>query len=69
MKAINEITTTLRISEEKYTEFKEYAKDANISLNSAIKAAASIGLKVLKGQFQNVALVETLPEADNAGQT
>ena len=68
-KSINEVTTTLRIGEEKYAEFKKYAKDANISLNSAIKAAASIGLKVLKGQFQNVALVETPPEAGNVGRT
>ena len=59
----NEIATTLRMSEEKYAEFKEYAHDTNISLNSALKTAASIGLKVLKGSFQNVALVGT-PLAD-----
>ena len=59
----NEITTTLRFSEEKYAEFKEYACETNISLNSALKTAASIGLKVLKGSFQNVALVE-IPLSD-----
>ena len=68
-KAINEVTTTLRIGEEKYAEFKDYARSANISLNSAIKVAASIGLKVLKGQFQNVALFETPPEVGNVGHT
>ena len=66
MKAINEITTTLRIGEDKYSEFKEYSKSANISLNSTIKMAAHIGLKVLKGEFQNVALVENPVSADSA---
>ena len=54
----NEITTTLRISEGKYNEFKEFAEDSSISLNSAFKTAASIGLKVLKGEFKNVAFLD-----------
>ena len=60
---INEVTTTLRISAEKHSEFKEYAKYTNVSLNTAFKVAASLGLKMLKGEFRNVALVET-PRAD-----
>ena len=60
-KAINDITTTLRISKDKYDEFKEFAKESNISLNSAFKIAASVGLNVLQGKFKNV-LFPDIPE-------
>ena len=54
----NEVTTTLRISERKYKEFKDYAEETSVSINSLLKAASAIGLKIMKGEFQNVALVD-----------
>ena len=68
-KTRNEVTTTLRMSESKYAEFKEYSREMNISINSAIKISANLGLKMLKGEFQNVVLIENPALADNAEQT
>ena len=62
MEKINEITTTLRISEDKYNEFKNFAQDANISLNSAFKTAASVGLKILQGKFKNIIYLDNLEQ-------
>ena len=55
----NEITTTLRISESKYEEFKEYAEQMSISVNSLIKLISGVGLKVIKGEFKNVAYLDS----------
>ena len=52
--SINDITTTLRIGKDKYEEFKEFAEEVNISLNSAFKIAASVGLNILQGNSKNV---------------
>ena len=54
----NEITTTLRVSDEKYEEFKEFANKMDVSINSLIKMASSIGLLVMKGNFKNTAYLD-----------
>jgi len=56
---VNEITTTLRISQCKHEEFKAYAEETSVSVNALIKMASAIGLKVLKGEYENIALVRT----------
>ena len=55
----NEITTTLRVGEEKYEEFKDFAKKMNVSINSLIKMTSSIGLMVMKGEFKNIAFLDS----------
>jgi len=58
MKESNDITTTFRQDIDKYREFKDYAKEINISLNSLLKISSAIGLKVMKGEFKNLALLD-----------
>ena len=68
-KGANEVTVTLRMCEDMHADFKKYAFDTNISMNSAIKVAACIGMKLLRGQFQKVALIESPLVACNTSQT
>jgi len=56
-KAINEITTTFRLPQAKHEEFRKFAEASGISLNALINVSAAIGLKVMKGEYENVAIV------------